>query len=493
MAGFGTATTRPYDEELLQSVLAGDIMRSLGIAPPVLPVVGANIPTTRGYERTQAAVPQAQEINPPVNPGPQLPPPAFPPGAQGAAAVPPVQGPVMPWIEQVRQHNPYRVPSGPFGPTPPATVEGSPVIQPILDLLTSQPGPAMAPNISAAVDPNMGLPAPDVPPPVTPGEFNQFPGGSLLQNLGISLPQLPGTGRPPASAGVGPGGSVPRSPSTPVAGPTSPSPAGPSGPSNDMGSSARAPEAARGTSRLMDTLAVIGTVLSQPPPPGGNIVSQIGRAMGMGFVYNKMLDSAEQEQGNTVKKQELEARKTGVQEAQLGINKDRVGLEGRRVAVDEAMAGPQIELLRERVRGTAAETRMREIELRYKNDPARRDLELRKLQADVAGTEARTDLTRNQIITAADKDAAALAKALKDAGAIDSMNPNGINWQAAAPVYNTFRYKPLNANEVAQAKAQFQKLTQGGMSPGEAERQINLWLTSPERRRVPLSLATPTR
>lgn len=492
MAGFGSSTLGSAEAEILAAlglpsqVFAsggppdiGAVMQAIGLSGPPQSL-GLNIPkpstqtVIHGSPMAQAPATSPVE-GPPIIPGPpgvpQPPPPARPPGAQPLSA----------------------------SPTP-ATVEGSPTIPPSIppgilaalgmyppeDMRESTPAPAPGTVAGQMVAPpmpgNSGV-APTVEPPEP-----VFPGDSMLQNPAIPLPS---SGRPPSGVGAG-GGSAPRIPSTPGAGPTTtPADLGPS--SSQSSTAGRAADAGRGASRLMDTLAVIGAVLSQPPPPGGNIVSQIGKAMGLGFAYNKMLDSAEVEQGNVVRKQELEARNTAVREKQVGIQDKRVDQQGRLVDIEERKAPVEIELLRERVRGTAAESRMREIELRYKNDPARRELELQKLATEVDRNKATTEYTRSQVDTPAHKNAAAIAKALKDSGAIDPMNPAGINWQAAAPVYSTFGHKALNANEVAQAKAQFQKLVQGGMSAIEAERQINLWLTSPERKRVPISLATPTR
>jgi len=461
-----------------------DVLTALGLAA-ILPQVSHNRPAPgnpslfSGMQDGRASMaPQVTEsADPVINPPPigLPPPPTVPPGAnpatQGMAPSPAVTM-AMPPMDQPQVPPGILAALGMYEPDPPPPNPNTAAI-PMTSTPSAAPGPS---GLAPAVE------------PLGP----TFPGGSFLQNLGIDLPR---------SASPAPGGSRPGPSSS---SPTGPGPASPPGggapslapqtqpePSGGRGSTGPSGDSGRGASRLLDTLAVIGTVLSQPPPPGGNLVSQIGRAMGMGFMYNKMLDSAEVEQTNTAKKQELENRRTAVQEKQVGITGRRVDQQGRLVDIEERKAPAEIELLRARATAAGLETRFKEIELQFKNDPARRELEMRKLAAEVDNIGARTDLTRNQVETPQSQAQAREAKALKDAGALDPMSPTGINWRVAGPVLAGMGYRPLGAADVQAAKAKYQELIKSGITPIEAEHQLNMYLRS--KRYVPVSLAPTAR
>lgn len=416
---------------------------------------------------------------PPPAPVGSLPtPPAAPPGVQPLAAPPPMMGPQRSWLDSVRSKNPYPVPAESNlpsmglaqptmpNPAPMAAVEPAPNFPSNL---------AQGPSETGSLDPMelisqmVGLP--QEPPPV--GSQPSRQGG---YGAGPSVAPGGGGGGGPSATPAKAGGPMAAAPAAaPVAaGPvTAPEPV-PAEP-NRPGSSALSDP--QGRTNLSQLLTIMGAVLMQPIPPGGNAMSQIGKALTTGVLYQDSVLRSGQEQDNKRMELEQAGRRVAVQEKALGIDARRADTAQYGAETDRAGTIARIRNLDASLPGILAGADLARAQadlarIHAMGEPEKQRLALEEFERRNRLTDVQIDTARANLGTPGQRGAAKMTELLQKAGAFgDGMGgpPNlDAGYQIFAINGAANGYQPMNAQQAAAGQAAYDKLIKEGRTPAQA-------------------------
>ena len=449
--------------EITPGVLArlGEFITQNNNAPPgPAPVPPRHVPVPN----------QQTDVPLPPRPGVSLPPPPGPLPAQGQTILPGMMGG-------------QGVPLPPGGPTllpgmvPPGVVT------------TSMPPPGSASGGSGGA-----VPAPNDPSTMLAqilgyagGEIGSPPPGVPSAAPPAGAPQPPAGA--PAGPATGPGVSPPPAPGAAPQTGGLPQQAGNGQDSRDS----TVVDSNSGIARFKDVLGVIGAILAQPIPAGGNQMSQIGKALAAGFIYNQGVEQNTQQQAQDKAKLDIAARRVAVDEAGLPLDQ-------RRVAVSEAQQRNQAQMTAAQIANIAAN--MATIEPGIKLTLAQAEFaRVRALaegpekDARIAQLAAHTELLKSQTLTGPEiaaartatveeRKAADLEKALGTAvtmtGGPDHLKIDGI--------LSARGYAAPTPSDMTLAREALARATAMGVPKDEAIAMINHNLRSQKKRPAFLSV-----
>ena len=411
----------------------------------------------------------------PGQPAAPAPPPTLPPGSAPITPIPPPMGPPAPtWLDQLQR--PDIQPTAPWTPppSPPIQSPGSPLIDKLRGMIggnPAQPAPTMNPNLARDVQETGGAPEVFSTLAALYGQPNEA-GGSP------NAAAIPYAGQP--SAGGAPrGGGQPQGPASPAA------PAAPAA----APSMVTSPEAAQSASssdtrdpakreRLWQMLSIMGSVLAQQPAAGQNQMSQIGKALATGMLYQDSMNRADQERVDKRVEQEQASRGLGIREKQLGIEDRRAGTQQYAAETDRTGTLARVQTLMAGLPGVVAEGKLRQLQAQHQDlintqSPQEFAMKREKLLADIEHTKATTDYTRSNVDSPEVKQNSALIKALKDGGAID-MDGDLVPGPART-VLSTMKagFREPTPAETTTLQTYYQDLVgKKGMSPAEANKVV---------------------
>lgn len=379
---------------------------------------------------------------------------------------------------------------------------------------SSVPMPGMAPSAPPAFPPGAQpmapAPAPAAPPtapqsvPMPQSGFapngpleSSDPYGQLQQLYEPSTWPLPSD--PSRQGGYGPATTSPGpdsgrgAPGRPSGAPASP-PAGPGAAPSSQPQVATAPEpagtqgASSGTSALSDPnsrartyqlLSIMGAILAQPIPPGGNPMGQIGKALGMGALYQDAMARADQDRADKRIEQAQVDRRLGVQEKSAGIEGRRADTQQFNAETDRAGTIARIRNLDAQLPSILAGAKLTEAQAELARihaiaAPAQQALALQEFQRKLELTGAQVDKMRSEVDTPAARRSAKLTELLQKGGALGdpslgtsfdvdkAITITGINGPALG-------LQPMSKEQSARGQAAYEKLIKEGKSPAEAD------------------------
>ena len=337
--------------------------------------------------------------------------------------------------------------------------------------------PGNNPNLAGVLGTLLGLPGGEAGSPPFSGELPAVPSASP--------PQTPaGTTAGPAT---GPGVSPPSAPgAAPQTGGQRQGANSPQG-----GRESSVVESPMGTARFKDVLGVIGAILAQPIPAGGNEMSQIGKALAAGFLYNQGVEQNNQQQAQEKAKTDIAARRVAVDEAGLPLAAQDVATRARQQQTTAALAQANIQRIMSDISlvPDQAERLRLENELaraKLLADPDQRAAALDHVKAQTEDLRTRAGLAERVVGT---REQQAAEKEQKDLDAViaKSIDPstNNTDWRLVDTHLATRPgWKTPDANDNAKAQAAFARARAAGISPSDAIQAINAQLLAQRTRPV---------
>ena len=432
-----------------------EMLRRLGIeyTPPAFPdgpivtVPMPQRPVAVEADPRAMVLPEGPQTLPP-GPAPSIvlpPPPAFPPGVSPLA---PGMSPSQPTVTMPMP--PPGVPTMPAGLAPNGPLESSSPFDTLQQILEPSTWP---------------LPA----EPSRQGGYG--PAATSGPVVGGQGQTGRPSGSPPASSPAGPGAA----PSSPPQVATAPEPAGTQGASS--GTSALSDPNSR--ARTYQLLSIMGAILAQPIPPGGNPMGQIGKALGMGTLYQDAMARADQERADKRIEQAQVDRRLGVQERSVGIDARRADTGQFNAETDRAGTIARIRNLDAQLPGILAGAKLTEAQAELARihaiaAPAQQALALQEFQRKLELTGAQVDKMRSEVDTPAARRSAKLTELLQKGGALGdpslgtsfdvdkAITITGINGPALG-------LQPMSKEQSARGQAAYEKLIKEGKSPAEAD------------------------